>query len=25
VHQLKSIGEEPLGFLCVIPSKEDSE
>jgi quercetin dioxygenase-like cupin family protein len=22
VHQLKSIGEEPLGFLCVIPSRE---
>ena len=22
VHQLKSVGDEPLGFLCVIPSLE---
>jgi quercetin dioxygenase-like cupin family protein len=24
VHQFKSIGEEPLGFLCVIPAREHS-
>ena len=21
-HQFENIGDEPLGFLCVIPSKE---
>ena len=25
VHQFKNSGEEPLGFLCVIPPKEASE
>jgi len=24
VHQLRNIGEEPLGFLCIIPSREES-
>jgi quercetin dioxygenase-like cupin family protein len=24
VHQLRNTGEEPLGFLCVIPSRERS-
>jgi quercetin dioxygenase-like cupin family protein len=24
VHQFRNIGEEPLGFLCVIPSREES-
>jgi quercetin dioxygenase-like cupin family protein len=24
VHQLKNIGDEPFGFLCVIPPKENS-
>jgi quercetin dioxygenase-like cupin family protein len=23
-HQFKNIGDEPLGFLCVIPSREES-
>jgi quercetin dioxygenase-like cupin family protein len=23
IHQLRSIGNEPLGFLCVIPPKEN--
>jgi quercetin dioxygenase-like cupin family protein len=25
VHQFKNSGEEPLGFLCVIPPREASE
>jgi quercetin dioxygenase-like cupin family protein len=25
VHQLKNTGQEPLGFLCVIPPKEKRE
>jgi len=25
VHQFKNIGDEPLGFLCVIPPKEENE
>jgi quercetin dioxygenase-like cupin family protein len=25
VHQLRNNGEEPLGFLCVIPPREASE
>jgi quercetin dioxygenase-like cupin family protein len=25
VHQFKSVGDEPLGFLCVIPPKEPVE
>ena len=25
VHQFKSVGDEPLGFLCVIPPKEPIE
>ena len=25
VHQLRNAGEEPFGFLCVIPTKETSE
>jgi len=25
VHQLKSVGDEPLGFLCVIPAKDPVE
>ena len=24
VHQLKSIGDEPFGFLCVIPVRENN-
>jgi len=24
VHQFKNIGDEPLGFLCIIPPKEES-
>ena len=24
VHQLRNIGEELLGFLCIIPSREES-
>jgi mannose-6-phosphate isomerase-like protein (cupin superfamily) len=23
VHQLRPVGDEPLGFLCVIPPKQD--
>jgi quercetin dioxygenase-like cupin family protein len=23
-HQFKNIGDEPLGFLCVIPSREEN-
>ncbi|MBL7200228.1 MAG: cupin domain-containing protein [Anaerolineae bacterium] len=25
VHQLRSLGDEPLGFLCVIPARERAE
>lgn len=25
VHQFKNIGDEPLGFLCVIPPKKQGE
>ena len=25
VHQFKNIGDEPLGFLCIIPPKKQSE
>jgi len=25
VHQVKNVGDEPLGFLCVIPPKEKSK
>ncbi len=25
VHQFKSVGDEPLGFLCIIRSKEGGE
>ena len=24
VHQFKNIADEPLGFLCIIPSREQS-
>ena len=24
VHQLRNSGEEPLGFLCVVPAREES-
>ncbi len=24
VHQFKSVGDEPLGFFCIIPAKEDN-
>jgi len=24
-HQFESIGEEPLGFLCVVPPKEETQ
>ncbi len=23
VHQLRQVGEEPLGFLCIVPPKEN--
>ena len=25
IHQFKNIGDEPLGFLCIIPPKEKNE
>jgi quercetin dioxygenase-like cupin family protein len=24
VHQFRAIGDEPLGFLCVVPAREES-
>lgn len=25
VHQFRNVGEEPLGFLCIIPAREERE